>query len=258
MPGPTGLLGFEARFPERFIDVGIAEQHAMTAAAGMAIAGLRPVVAIYSTFLSRAWTSGTSTSACTALPVVIVPTGPVSPATTGRATTASIDLVQALRSRAVPSSARRSQPRSDRPSRPPSRGRGLRSCGTRKRPLPGRSPLPALAESRVLLHEGNGSVIVVGIGKMARAALGAAGDLATGEQPIDVTVVDPRVVRPADADLVERLADARLVVTVEDGLAHGGAGAFLLKEAEALAGERGRIGASGRDTRHPDGIHLAG
>ena len=55
MPGPTGLLPFQERFPARFVDVGIAEQHAVTAAAGMALGGLRPVVAIYSTFLNRAW-----------------------------------------------------------------------------------------------------------------------------------------------------------------------------------------------------------
>ena len=55
MPGSTGLLPFGDRFPDRFIDVGIAEQHAVTAAAGMAMGGLRPVVAIYSTFLTRAF-----------------------------------------------------------------------------------------------------------------------------------------------------------------------------------------------------------
>ena len=55
MAGPTGLLPFAERYPDRFFDVGIAEQHAVTAAAGMAMAGLRPVVAIYSTFLNRAW-----------------------------------------------------------------------------------------------------------------------------------------------------------------------------------------------------------
>ena len=54
MPDSTGLLPFEERFPDRFIDVGIAEQHAVTSAAGMAMGGLRPVVAIYSTFLTRA------------------------------------------------------------------------------------------------------------------------------------------------------------------------------------------------------------
>ena len=55
MPGSTGLLPFQERFPDRFVDVGIAEQHAVTAAAGMAMGGLRPVVAVYSTFLSRAF-----------------------------------------------------------------------------------------------------------------------------------------------------------------------------------------------------------
>ena len=55
MPDSTGLLPFGERFPGRLIDVGIAEQHAVTAAAGMAMGGLRPVVAVYSTFLSRAF-----------------------------------------------------------------------------------------------------------------------------------------------------------------------------------------------------------
>ncbi len=55
MPGPTGLLPFQERWPDRFFDVGIAEQHAVTAATGMAMGGLRPVVAIYSTFMNRAW-----------------------------------------------------------------------------------------------------------------------------------------------------------------------------------------------------------
>src|SRR3954447_12224149 len=54
MPGPTGLLPFEAQFPDRFVDVGIAEQTAVTSAAGMAMGGLRPIVAVYSTFFTRA------------------------------------------------------------------------------------------------------------------------------------------------------------------------------------------------------------
>ena len=72
MPGPTGLLPFEARFPERFVDVGIAEQHAVTAAAGMAMAGMRPVVAVYSTFFSRAFDQANLDVGLHRLPVVMV------------------------------------------------------------------------------------------------------------------------------------------------------------------------------------------
>ena len=72
MPGPTGLLPFEARFPDRFVDVGIAEQHAVTAAAGMAMAGLRPVVAVYSTFFSRAFDQANLDVGLHRLPVVLV------------------------------------------------------------------------------------------------------------------------------------------------------------------------------------------
>ena len=70
MPGPTGLLPFQDRFPDRFFDVGIAEQHAVTAAAGMAMGGLRPIVAIYSPFLNRAWDQVVYDVALHRLPVV--------------------------------------------------------------------------------------------------------------------------------------------------------------------------------------------
>src|SRR5215218_4845413 len=70
MAGPTGLLPFQDRFPERFFDVGIAEQHAVTGAAGMAMGGLRPVVAIYSAFLNRAWDQVVYDVALHRLPVV--------------------------------------------------------------------------------------------------------------------------------------------------------------------------------------------
>ncbi|HEV2426888.1 MAG TPA: 1-deoxy-D-xylulose-5-phosphate synthase, partial [Acidimicrobiales bacterium] len=72
MAGPTGLLGFSERFPTRFFDVGIAEQHAVTAAAGMAMGGLKPVVAIYSTFFSRAFDQANLDVGLLGLPVVFV------------------------------------------------------------------------------------------------------------------------------------------------------------------------------------------
>ncbi|MGH9282681.1 MAG: 1-deoxy-D-xylulose-5-phosphate synthase, partial [Acidimicrobiales bacterium] len=70
MPGPTGLLAFQERFPDRFHDVGIAEQHAVTAAAGMAMGGLRPVVAVYSTFFTRAFDQANLDVGLHELPVV--------------------------------------------------------------------------------------------------------------------------------------------------------------------------------------------
>ena len=72
MAGPTGLLEFQSRFPDRFFDVGIAEQHAVTAAAGMAMGGLKPVVAIYSTFFSRAFDQANLDVGLLNLPVVFV------------------------------------------------------------------------------------------------------------------------------------------------------------------------------------------
>ena len=87
MPGPTGLLPFEARFPDRFIDVGIAEQHAVTAAAGMAMAGMRPVVAVYSTFFSRAFDQANLDVGLHGCRWSSSSTGPASPATTAPATT---------------------------------------------------------------------------------------------------------------------------------------------------------------------------
>ncbi|MDQ1419105.1 MAG: 1-deoxy-D-xylulose-5-phosphate synthase, partial [Acidimicrobiaceae bacterium] len=70
MPGPTGLLPFQARWPDRFFDVGIAEGHAVTSAAGMAMGGLRPVVAVYSTFFSRAFDQANLDVGLHGLPVV--------------------------------------------------------------------------------------------------------------------------------------------------------------------------------------------
>lgn len=64
MPDGTGLNKFAECYPQRFLDVGIAEQHAVTAAAGMAAAGMKPVVAVYSTFLQRAYVRCCTISAC--------------------------------------------------------------------------------------------------------------------------------------------------------------------------------------------------
>jgi len=100
MPGPTGLLPFQARWPDRFFDVGIAEQAAVTSAAGMAMGGLRPVVAVYSTFLSRAFDQANLDVGLHGLPVVFALDRPASPATTAPATTGYSIWPSASRSRA--------------------------------------------------------------------------------------------------------------------------------------------------------------
>ena len=150
MPGPTGLLSFEDHFPERFYDVGIAEQHALTAAAGMAMAGLRPIVAIYSTFLSRALDQWNLDIGLHGLPVVIVAdragiTGDDGPSHHG-----VYDLVQALQIPGARSSARLSRPRSDLPSRLRSPGRAPPWCATRRLLRLGRLLLPARDVRRAL------------------------------------------------------------------------------------------------------------
>jgi 1-deoxy-D-xylulose-5-phosphate synthase len=240
MPGPTGLLSFEDHFPERFFDVGIAEQHALTAAAGMAMQGLRPVVAIYSTFVSRAFDQWNLDVGLHRLPVVVVAdragiTGDDGPSHHGL-----YDMVQALQ---IPGAAVFA------PSEPAEVGPALASAlewgGTAlvrypKTTSPG--PLAAVGAglSARCLREGSPSIVVVGIGKLARACLAAATLLE--DDGLDVTVFDPRVVRPADPVLLEAMARAGLVVTAEDGLAHGGAGSFLCSEAQAVAASDGLAG----------------
>jgi 1-deoxy-D-xylulose-5-phosphate synthase len=240
MPGPTGLLSFQDHFPERFFDVGIAEQHALTAAAGMAMAGLHPVVAIYSTFLARAVDQWNLDVGLHRLPVVVVAdragiTGDDGPSHHGL-----YDMVQALQ---VPGLAIFA------PSEPAELGPALTAALAARGPSlvrypktlsPGPlAPVGSGLEARTL-REGDGAVVLVGIGKLARACLEAAALLAA--DGVNVTVIDPRVIRPADPALLEQMATAQLVLTAEDGLAHGGAGAYLCGEAEALAASRGLPG----------------
>jgi 1-deoxy-D-xylulose-5-phosphate synthase len=240
MPGPTGLLGFEARFPERFFDVGIAEQHALGAAAGMAHVGLRPVVAIYSTFLSRAFDQENLDIGLHKAPVVIAAdragvTGDDGPSHHG-----VLDLVLALSVPGIsifcPSEAAEVAPMLkaalalDGPSliRYP------------KTPSPAPLGEPGKGMGARTLREGGGEVVLVGIGKLAAAALRAGELLAAAG--LAATVIDPRVIRPLDEDLEQSLTKARLVVTAEDGFVHGGAGTHIaaaLHEAAAAAGASG-------------------
>jgi 1-deoxy-D-xylulose-5-phosphate synthase len=227
MPGPTGLLPFQARFPDRFFDVGIAEQHGVTSAAGMAMAGLRPVVAVYSTFWSRAFDQANLDVGLHGCPVVFVLdragiTGDDGPSHHG-----SLDLALALSIPGMavfaPSSAEEVEPM-------------LRAALE----LPGPSTIrvPKTAPRHVdpddvgrglqarQLRAGDGSVCLLGVGKTVAACLSAADELAV--EGIDATVWDTRVVSPPDTAMLDDAARHRLVVTAEDGVRQGGAGSFLL------------------------------
>ncbi len=231
MPGPTGLLPFEARFPDRFVDVGIAEQHAVTAAAGMAMGGLKPVVAVYSTFFSRAFDQANLDVGLHDARVVFVLdragiTGDDGPSHHG-----VLDMVLGLSIPGMtvfaPSSAPEVEAMLDQ---------ALTLDGPAMIRFP-KTPAPAVAEGAVgsgmsarRLREGDGSVCLLAVGKLVAAALEAADELA--REGVEVTVWDVRVVSPPDPELLADAARHRHVITAEDGMRQGGAGMFL---ADALA-----------------------
>jgi 1-deoxy-D-xylulose-5-phosphate synthase len=227
MPGPTGLLPFQERFADRFFDVGIAEQHAVTAAAGMAMAGLRPVVAVYSTFFSRAFDQANLDVGLHALPVVFAMesaglTGPNGPSHHG-----VLDLVQALSIPGMtvmaPSSAAEvpvmleTALALDGPS-------VIRFPNTPARQTDPQ-PVGSGLEAR-LVRRGDGTVCLLAVGKMVEAAEEAAAKLAA--DGVEATVWDVRVVAPPDQAMLRDAAGHGLVVTVEDGLRTGGAGTYLV------------------------------
>ncbi|HEX2040489.1 MAG TPA: 1-deoxy-D-xylulose-5-phosphate synthase [Acidimicrobiales bacterium] len=230
MPGPTGLLPFQARFPDRFVDVGIAEQHAVTMAAGMAMGGLRPVVAVYSTFFTRAFDQAVYDVGMHGLPVVFALdragiTGDDGPSHHG-----VLDMALCLKIPGMtvfaPSSAQELRvmlrdavelegPAVVRYPKGAARQVGLGEVGA------------GLSARRV--REGD-DVCILAVGKLLAAAEEAAAELAS--QGLSATVWDVRVVRPLDLRMLADAARHRLVVTVEDGIRVGGAGAFI---ADALA-----------------------
>jgi 1-deoxy-D-xylulose-5-phosphate synthase len=241
MPGPTGLLPFQDRFPDRFFDVGIAEQHEVTSAAGMAMGGIRPVVAVYSTFLSRAFDQTNLDVGLHGAPVVFVLdragiTGDDGPSHHG-----ILDLALALSVPGMtvfaPSAAEEIGPMLttalalDGPST-------IRFPKTAPRHIDPDDTGPGLRARR--LRTGDGSVCLLGVGKMVASCLAAADELA--ESGIAATVWDVRVVSPPDPDMLAHAATHALVVTAEDGVRHGGAGAFLIDALSATAEAEGRPG----------------
>jgi len=226
---PTGLGEFARRFPHRTYDVGIAEQHALTSAAGLAYGGLHPVVAVYATFLNRAFDQLLMDVALHRLPVTVVldragVTGEDGPSHNGMWDLALLQMVPGIRIAA---------PR-DEPSlrelleEAVEISDGPTVLRFPKTPLG--APVPAgrrLGAVDVVAEPDQDpvDVLVVAVGSMAADAVEAAGSVARAGYR--VRVVAPRWVVPVDAAVVELARAARLVITVEDGVVAGGIGARI-------------------------------
>ena len=224
---PTGLGAFARAFPDRVYDVGIAEQHAVTSAAGLALGGLHPVVAIYATFLNRAFDQVLMDVALHKLPVTLVldragVTGPDGASHNGMWDGSILQVVPGLKIAAPRDAARVAEllneavAVSDGPTvvRFPKGTVGGEVDATGK-----------LGEMDVLREPAAGAgrdVLLLGAGPMALMCLTVAERLA--DHGIGVTVVDPRWIKPVDEAVVAAARQHRLVAVVEDNSRVGGYG----------------------------------
>ncbi|MGW0445446.1 1-deoxy-D-xylulose-5-phosphate synthase N-terminal domain-containing protein, partial [Streptosporangium sandarakinum] len=255
MLGPTGLAPFAEAFPDRLYDVGIAEQHALTSAAGLALGGLHPVVAVYATFLNRAFDQLLMDVALHRLPVTVVldragVTGDDGASHNGMWDLSILQVVPGL-SIAVPRDEPRLRellaeavavddgptvvryPKGPVPGEVEAIGRlgtmDVLRVGGPGLPVEDTAPSPAEGGPAA----GGLDVLFVSVGPMAETCLEAAALL--DAQGISATVVDPRWVKPLDEALVAAAAAHRLVVVVEDNGRVGGVGdavARLLRDAD--------------------------
>ena len=226
---PVGLDRFAAAYPERIFDVGIAEQHAVTSAAGLAMGGMHPVVAIYATFLNRAFDQVLMDVALHHCGVTFVldragVTGTDGASHNGMWDLSILQVVPGLRIAAPRDGARVRELLRE--------AVAVTDAPTVVRLPKGAPPadLPAVDHAGgcdVLLRRGGKDVLVVGVGSMASVGVEVGERLA--DQGIGVTVVDPRWVKPIDPALVGLARDHRLVVSIEDNGRIGGAGAALLE-----------------------------
>ncbi|MCP2279155.1 1-deoxy-D-xylulose-5-phosphate synthase [Nocardia amikacinitolerans] len=236
MPGPTGLAAFGERFPDRMFDVGIAEQHAMASAAGLALGGLHPVVAIYSTFLNRAFDQLLMDVALLKQPVTVVLdragiTGSDGASHNGMWDLSVLGIIPGIRVAAPRDAATLREELgealavNDGPT-------ALRfPKGSVTEDIPAVERLDGVDVLRLPDAEGGsaqaqrGDVLVVAVGSFAETALRVADLLAP--EGVSVTVIDPRWVLPVSDTVVKLAENYRLVVTLEDGGLHGGIGSTV-------------------------------
>ena len=227
MLGPTGLDKFAAAYPERTIDVGIAEQHAVTSAAGLAFAGLHPVVAVYSTFLNRAFDQLLLDVALHKAGVTFVldragVTGDDGPSHHGIWDMALTGIVPTLHLAAPRDSARLKEVLRE-------------AVAISDAPTVIRFPKGAVSadipafERRdgidVLYRGESADVLLISVGAMATMSVEAASQ--AYREGVGVTVIDPRWVKPLPQSLITMADRYKSVVVVEDGIAHGGIASAL-------------------------------
>ena len=226
----TGLVEFAREFPDRFIDVGIAEENAVGMAAGLALGGLKPVVAIYSTFLQRAFDQMIIDTALAGCNVVFAIdraglVGEDGPTHHGAYDIAYCRMIPGMRVLA-PSDEAELVDALHTALRigGPVAVRYPRGCG-RGVPVPTKGSCLPIGQSRVV-REG-ADVAILAFGDMAASAVEAAELLAA--DGVEARVVDMRWVKPLDEDAIAAAASTKLVVTVENGIIAGGAGEGVLE-----------------------------
>ena len=222
MLGPTGLDAFQKEFPERTIDVGIAEQHAVTSAAGMAFAGLHPVVALYSTFLNRAFDQVLLDVALHKAGVTFVLdrsgiTGDDGPSHNGMWDLALTGIIPTLHVAAPRDGARLKETLNE-------------AVAISDAPSLVRFPKGAVIEDipaferrdgiDVLYRGESADVLLVSVGALAHVAVEAASQ--AYREGVGVTVIDPRWVKPLPVSLITMAQRYKSVVVLEDGIRHGG------------------------------------
>ena len=231
---PVGMHKFAAKYPDRVFDVGIAEQHAVASSAGMAFGGLHPVVAVYATFMNRAFDQVLMDVALHKAGVTFVldragVTGPDGASHHGMWDLAMLQIVPGIRI-ASPRDETRLREQlaeavaiSDAPT-------VIRfSKGTVASELPA---IRRLEDGVDVLHESSAKdVLILTVGAMAETGIQVAKMLS--DQGIGSTVVDPRWVIPVPKSIVKMAADHRLVVTIEEGIRVGGIGTRVRQDLRA-------------------------
>ncbi len=230
MAGPVGLAPFREKYPDRFFDVGIAEQHALTSASGLALGGKKPVVAIYSTFMNRVFDQLLMDVALIKQPVTVVldragVTGPDGASHNGMWDLSLLSIVPGVKVAA---------PRDPLRLRMELREAVRVEDGPTVIRFPKGIVVDDIPEIRqtddgvdVLYEDGN-DILLVAVGTFARRGLAAAKRLA--EKGIKMTVIDPRWVLPIPESVIEMAGQAKMVVVYEDNGINGGVGSVLGNE----------------------------